>query len=58
MTKELIENKQYNIDWSNVETLEDIKLILKSLKITFTQNKEQGYDWSNIKQFLKEVNNK
>ena len=47
------EGKQYKVDIEKIETIEDVKSILKFMDLHFTpQSKE---DYQNIKHLLKEV---
>ena len=47
------EGKQYKVDIEKIETIEDVKLILKHLDLHFTPPSKE--DYQDIKHLLKEV---
>jgi hypothetical protein len=47
------EGKQYKVDIEKIETIEDVKSILKFLDLHFTPQSKEQYE--NIKHLLKEV---
>jgi hypothetical protein len=47
------EGKQYKVDIEKIETIEDVKSILKFMDLHFTPQSKEQYD--DIKHLLKEV---
>jgi len=47
------EGKQYKLDIEGIETIKDVKLILKFMDLHFTPHSKEDYE--NIKHLLKEV---
>jgi hypothetical protein len=54
-TIELTAPKTYEIDWSKVKTIKDLKAILGELKLTFTDLPGREWSKSGISKYLKEV---